>query len=88
MSGILGRKVGMTTIFDDAGRSVVCTVIEAGPCAVTQVKTEETDGYEAVQLAFGEKKAKRTTKALIGHFEKEGVQQRRTLAESRDCSLP
>ncbi len=84
MSGILGRKVGMTTVFDDEGRSVVCTVIEAGPCAVTQVKTEETDGYSAVQLAFGDKKAKRTTKALKGHFEKAGVEQRRSLIEFRD----
>ena len=83
MSGILGRKVGMTTVFDDKGRSVVCTVIEAGPCAVTQVKTEETDGYSAVQLAFGDKKAKRTTKALKGHFEKAGVEQRRSLVEFR-----
>ena len=84
MSGILGRKVGMTSVFDDGGRSVVCTVIEAGPCAVTQVKTEETDGYSAVQLAFGDKKAKRTTKALKGHFEKAGVEQRRSLIEFRD----
>ena len=84
MSGILGRKVGMTTVFDDEGRAVVCTVIEAGPCAVTQVKTEETDGYSAVQLAFGDKKAKRTTKALKGHFEKAGVEQRRNLIEFRD----
>jgi len=84
MSGILGRKVGMTTVFDDGGRSVVCTVIEAGPCAVTQVKTEETDGYGAVQLAFGNKKAKRTTKALKGHFDKAGVEQRRNLVEFRN----
>lgn len=84
MSGILGRKVGMTSVFDDAGRSVVCTVIEAGPCAVTQVKTEESDGYSAVQLAFGHRKAKRTTKALKGHFEKAGVEQRRSLVEFRD----
>lgn len=74
----------MTTIFDDDGRSVVCTVIEAGPCAVTQVKTEETDGYSAVQLAFGNKKAKRTTKALKGHFEKAGVEQRRHVVEFRN----
>ncbi len=84
MSGILGRKVGMTSVFDDGGRSVVCTVIEAGPCAVTQVKTEEVDGYSAVQLAFGDKKAKRTTKALKGHFEKAGLDQRRHLVEFRD----
>lgn len=87
MSGILGRKVGMTTIFDGDGRSVICTVIEAGPCAVTQVKTVETDGYSAVQLAFGAKKAKRTTKALMGHFGKAGVEQRRNLVEFRDFKI-
>lgn len=85
MSGILGRKVGMTTLFDEAtGNQVVCTVIEAGPCAVTQVKTEETDGYNAVQLGFGTRKAKRTSKALQGHFEKAGVDPQRTLVEFRD----
>jgi len=84
MSGILGRKVGMTTIYDDAGNQVVCTVIEAGPCAVTQVKTEETDGYTALQLAFGERKAKRTTSALAGHFKKAGVEPKRHVVEFRD----
>lgn len=81
MSGILGRKVGMTTIFNDAGDQIVCTVIEAGPCAVTQVKTEDTDGYAAVQLGFGSKKAKHTTKALAGHFEAAGVDAQRHLVE-------
>ena len=84
MSGILGRKVGMTTIFDDAGNQIVCTVVEAGPCAVTQVKTDETDGYTAVQLAFGDRKEKRTTKAMKGHFEKAGVGLKRHLVEFRD----
>ncbi|MFN3597368.1 MAG: 50S ribosomal protein L3 [Rubricoccaceae bacterium] len=88
MSGILGRKVGMTTLFDEAtGNQVVCTVIEAGPCAVTQVKTEETDGYDAVQLGFGTRKARRTTKALRGHFEKAGVDPQRTLVEFRNFGL-
>lgn len=84
MSGILGRKVGMTTIFDEAGNQVVCTVIEAGPCAVTQVKNEETDGYTAVQLAFGDKKEKHTTKALQGHFKKAGTGPKRHVIEFRD----
>ena len=81
MSGLLGRKVGMTTVYDAAGNQVVCTVIEAGPCAVTQVKTDENDGYAAVQLAFGDRKAKRTPKAMQGHFEAAGVGPKRTLRE-------
>ncbi len=84
MSGILGRKVGMTTIFDESGRQTVCTVIEAGPCAVTHVKTDETDGYNAVQIGFGTKKEKRTTKALKGHFERAGVDRQRYLVEFRN----
>ncbi len=84
MSGILGRKVGMTTIFDEAGNQIVCTVVEAGPCAVTQVKNDETDGYTAVQLAFGDKKAKHTTKAMAGHFEKAGVGPMRHVVEFRN----
>lgn len=84
MSGILGRKVGMTTVFDEAGNQTVCTVIEAGPCPVTQVKTGERDGYTAVQLAFGDKKAKRTSKAMAGHFEAAGTGPKRHLVEFRD----
>ena len=84
MSGILARKIGMTTVFDDVGNAVVCTVLEAGPCVVTQVKTEETDGYRALQLAFGDKKEKRTTKALQGHFEAAGTTPKRHLTEFRD----
>jgi large subunit ribosomal protein L3 len=84
MSGILGRKVGMTTVFDEAGNQTVCTVIEAGPCPVTQVKTGDRDGYSAVQLAFGERKAKKTTKAMAGHFEAAGTQPKRHLVEFRD----
>lgn len=84
MSGILGRKVGMTTIYDEAGDQIVCTVIEAGPCAVTQVKTDESDGYSALQLAFGERKAKHTTKAMAGHFEKAGTAAKRHVVEFRD----
>ena len=84
MSGILGRKVGMTTVFDEAGNQTVCTVIEAGPCPVTQVKTSDTDGYSAVQLGFGEKKAKHTTKAMAGHYEAAGTGLKRHLVEFRD----
>lgn len=81
MSGILGRKVGMTTVFDDQGNQVVCTVIEAGPCVVTQVKTTDTDGYNALQLAFGERKVKRTSKAMQGHFEAAGTDPKRHIME-------
>jgi large subunit ribosomal protein L3 len=68
MSGIIGKKIGMTSVYSADGRNVACTVIEAGPCVVTQVKEIETDGYKAVQLAFDERKQKNTTKALLGHF--------------------
>jgi large subunit ribosomal protein L3 len=88
MSGLLGRKVGMTSIFDDNGNNVVCTVIETGPCVVTQIKTEDTDGYAAVQMAFGDKKVKSTTKALQGHFEAAGTTPKRHLVEFRDYDGP
>ncbi len=86
MSGILGRKIGMTSIFDDNGRNIVCTVIEAGPCVVTQLKTDETDGYRAVQLAFGDRTEKSTTKALQGHFEAAKTSPKRHLVEFRRFS--
>ncbi|MCX6230421.1 MAG: 50S ribosomal protein L3 [Bacteroidetes bacterium] len=73
MSGIIGKKVGMTSVYDASGKNIPCTVIEAGPCVVTQVKTKEVDGYEAIQLAFDEKKDKHTTNALKGHFKKAGT---------------
>ncbi len=81
MSGILGRKIGMTSIYDENGKNIPCTVIEAGPCVVTQVRTKENDGYEAIQLAFEEKKDKHTTKALKGHFKKAGTTPKRLLSE-------
>ena len=81
MSGIIGKKIGMTSIFDKEGKNVPCTVIEAGPCVVTQVKTKKTDGYDAIQIAFGEKKEKHTTKALKGHFSKAGVSPKTFVAE-------
>ncbi|HMQ01036.1 MAG TPA: 50S ribosomal protein L3, partial [Cyclobacteriaceae bacterium] len=84
MPGIIGRKVGMTSIFTPDGENVACTVIEAGPCIVTQVKNVETDGYRAVQLAFGEKKEKNTSKPLVGHFKKAGTTPKKDVAEFRD----
>ncbi|HYG20962.1 MAG TPA: 50S ribosomal protein L3 [Ohtaekwangia sp.] len=84
MPGIIGRKVGMTSVFGLNGENIACTVIEAGPCVVTQVKNEETDGYRAVQLAFGEKKEKNTTKAALGHFKKASTTPKRNLVEFRD----
>jgi large subunit ribosomal protein L3 len=70
MPGLIGKKVGMTSIYSAEGKAMPCTVIEAGPCVVTQIKTQDRDGYEAVQLAFGEKKEKNTPNALKGHFKK------------------
>jgi large subunit ribosomal protein L3 len=79
--GILGTKLGMTQVFDDEGRIVPVTVVKAGPCPVTQVRTPERDGYAAVQLGFGERKAKSTNKPLAGHFAKAGVEPTRHLVE-------
>jgi large subunit ribosomal protein L3 len=81
MSGILGRKIGMTSIYDENGKNIPCTVIEAGPCVVTQVRTKEKDGYEAIQLGFEDKKDKHTTNALKGHFKKAGTTSKRLLSE-------
>jgi len=80
---LLGRKVGMLQVFDDQGRAVGVTVVEAGPCVVTQVKTTGTDGYEAVQLGFLDKKERVTTKPMRGHFKKAQVAPKRVLRESR-----
>jgi large subunit ribosomal protein L3 len=81
MAGIIGKKIGMTSVFSVEGKNIPCTVIEAGPCVVTQVKTGETDGYEALQLAYGDKKEKHATKAEIGHFKKAGVGPKRRVVE-------
>lgn len=86
MPGIIGRKIGMTSVFGPDGQNIACTVIEAGPCVVTQVKNEQTDGYRAVQLAFGEKKEKNTPKAALGHFKKANTTPKRNLVEFRDFS--
>jgi large subunit ribosomal protein L3 len=81
MSGLLGKKIGMTSIYDENGKNIPCTIIEAGPCVVSQVRTKEVDGYEAIQLAFEEKKEKHTTKAMKGHFAKAQTTPKRHLAE-------
>jgi large subunit ribosomal protein L3 len=81
MSGLIGKKVGMTSIFDDQGKNIPCTVIEVGPCVVTQVRTEEVDGYNALQLGFDDKKEKQTTKALKGHFKKAGTVAKKRVVE-------
>ena len=81
MPGLIGKKVGMTSIFDENGKNVPCTVIQAGPCVVTQVKTVENDGYAAVQLAFDEKKEKRTPKAMKGHFQKADTSPKKKVIE-------
>lgn len=81
MSGIIGKKIGMTSIFDAEGRNIPCTVIEAGPCVVTHVKTIEKDGYASIQLAYDDKKEKHTTKAMQGHFSKANTTPKRKLVE-------
>lgn len=81
MSGIIGKKVGMTSLFNADGKNIPCTVISAGPCVVTQVRTVEKDGYEAIQLAYDEKKEKNTSKPMKGHFAKAGTTPKRKLVE-------
>tara|TARA_B110000196_G_scaffold41028_1_gene31408 strand:- start:630 stop:1247 length:618 start_codon:yes stop_codon:yes gene_type:complete len=81
MSGLIGKKIGMTSIFDDNGKNVPCTVIEAGPCIVTQVRTEEIDGYSALQLGFDDKTEKNAIKAEKGHFKKAGSTVKRKVIE-------
>jgi large subunit ribosomal protein L3 len=84
MSGIIGKKIGMTSIYDADGKSIPVTVIQAGPCVVTQVKTKETDGYTAIQLGFGEKREKSTTKPLKGHFAKANTTPKIKMAEFKE----
>jgi len=84
MPGIIGKKIGMTSIFNEDGKSIACTVIEAGPCIVTQVKNVETDGYRAVQLAYDERKEKNTPKGLKGHFKSANTTPKRKIVEFRD----
>lgn len=81
MSGIIGKKIGMTSVYDTEGKNIPCTVIEAGPCYVTQVRTRDVDGYDAIQLAYEDKKEKHTTNAEMGHFKKAGVTPKKYIAE-------
>ena len=87
MKGIIGKKVGMTSIFDPSGKQTACTIIEAGPCVVTQVRTKETDGYEALQLSFGDKNEKHSTLAEKNHFAKASTSPKKFSKEFRDTSL-
>ena len=87
MKGIIGKKVGMTSIFDPSGKQTACTIIEAGPCVVTQVRTKETDGYEALQLSFGDKNDKHSTLSEKNHFAKASTSPKKFSKEFRDTSL-
>ena len=81
MPGLIGKKIGMTSVFSVEGKNIPCTVIEAGPCVVTQIKTEEVDGYSAIQIAYGEKKEKNTSQAELGHFKKAGTTPKHQVVE-------
>ena len=81
MPGLIGKKIGMTSIFNEDGKNIPCTIIQAGPCVVTQLKTEKVDGYTAVQLSFDEQKERRMTKALAGHFSKAKTTPKKKLVE-------
>jgi large subunit ribosomal protein L3 len=87
MKGIIGKKLGMTSIFDPSGKQIACTIIEAGPCTVTQVKSTENDGYTSLQLAYGDKPEKATIKAEKGHFAKANTSAKRHIKEFRNYSL-
>ncbi len=82
--GLIGRKIGMTSVFGEDGKNIPCTVIEAGPCVVTQVKSAESDGYTAIQLAYDDKKEKHTSRPMLGHFKKANTTPKRKLVEFRD----
>jgi large subunit ribosomal protein L3 len=84
MKGIIGKKIGMTSVFDPSGKQTACTIIEAGPCVVTQVKTKDTDGYDAIQLAYGDKKEKHTIKAEKNHFAKANTPAKSFVKEFRN----
>ncbi len=84
MSGLIGKKIGMTSVYSAEGKNIPCTVIEAGPCVVTQIKSLEVDSYEAVQIAYDDKKEKNTTSSLLGHFKKAGATPKRKLVEFKD----
>lgn len=87
MKGIIGKKIGMTSVFEPNGRQVACTIIEAGPCVVTQKKTVDTDGYDALQIAYGEAKEKNTPRSLQNHFAKANTSPKAVVKEIRNCSI-
>ena len=90
MAGLIGKKIGMTSMFSEEGKNIPCTIIEAGPCTVTQIKTEELDGYSALQIAFDNQKDSRLSKALLGHLKKAGAPASKKIAEisfNSDLSL-
>ena len=87
MTGLIGKKIGMTGLFDETGEHVPCTVIEVEPCVVTQIKTQDTDGYEGIQLGFGTRKEKKTSKSLRGHLKASGAEPKEGLMEFRDFEL-
>jgi large subunit ribosomal protein L3 len=87
MKGIIGKKIGMTSVFEPNGKQTACTIIEAGPCVVTQKKTVDTDGYDSLQIAFGEKKEKNTSKAMLNHFSKASTTPKKIVKELRNCSI-
>ncbi len=84
MSGLIGKKIGMTSVYSAEGKNIPCTVIEAGPCVVTQIKTLEKDSYEAVQIAYDDKSEKNTSNSLLGHFKKAGTTPKRKMAEFKE----
>ena len=84
MSGIIGKKVGMTSFYDDNGKNIPCTIIEAGPCVITQIKSTDKDGYNALQLGFEDQKESRVNKPKMGHFKKANVSPKKKLVEFRD----
>ncbi len=87
MEGLIGKKIGMTSIFNEAGDNIACTVVEVGPCVITQIKTKETDGYNAIQMGYGERKAKNTTNPMKGHFAKANTTPKLKVVEFRDNGL-
>jgi large subunit ribosomal protein L3 len=87
VNGLIGKKIGMTSVYDGTGKSIACTIIELGPCVVTHVRTTDKDGYSALQLAFGDRKVKNTPAGLIGHFDKAGTTPKAEVLEFRDMDL-
>ena len=88
MAGLIGKKIGMTSVFSADGKNIPCTVLQVGPCVVTQVKTVEKDGYDAIQLAFDERKEKNTPKPLLGHFKKTNTTPKRIVREFKKFTFP